>query len=79
MDHRNLFKNVDVEDCPEGKEIKQIIKDNFNHLPKCPSSYKTSNGTYLEVSFGKDKLKNECCIRFFYRSWRWVNVHFYCG
>lgn len=73
----NLFKQIDPQEDLRGEQFKKIIRDNYKKMPRCKKSYRTANKTWLEVQFTETKCGVECTIRFFYRSWRWVNETFF--
>lgn len=68
----NPFVNVDVTEDIEGRQIRDIIKIYQHKLKGVNKSFKTANKSWLHVSF----IGEDCTIRFYFKTWRYVNVTF---
>lgn len=71
-EHFNPFAVVDVTEDITGRQIRDLIKIHYSKLKGTNKSFKTANKSWLHLTFSEE----DCTMRFYYRSWRYVNVTF---
>lgn len=75
MQIRVMFKLLNVTVANVDSEIQDIILKNSKDLPRFSQSFKTSNGSMLDVSFSTNRRQETVCsVGYWQRSWRYVKT-----